>query len=152
VTGLTTDFQANSENGGCMPAPEEVHVRFGSMAITRGAFHGTAHPSSATPTTDAIRGRFTTATKVTGAIGESYTITSLPPCHGTEPFSAQYVGPTAASAAPVLTSMRLHLVIAGSPFVNATYVFAGARETRISNFNPGTEQITLSYARGRKAR
>jgi hypothetical protein len=48
--------------------------------------------------------------------------------------------------------MRLHLVIAGSPFVNATYVFAGARETRISSFNPGTEQITLSYARVRKTR
>ncbi len=208
VTGLTTDFQANSENGGCMPAPEEVHVRFASMAITGGAFHGTAHPSSATSTTDAIRGRFTSARRVSGTIAESYTITSLPPCRGSEPFVAQYVGPTASSAASVLTvtgagrkatftnvnaqfgnlvtptgtpklgsagtafitvqarrltaaqsralkgpitSMQLHLVIAGSPFVNTTYAFTGARETAVATINPGTQQITLSYADVRKA-
>ncbi|HEY6523890.1 MAG TPA: hypothetical protein VIY10_09000 [Solirubrobacteraceae bacterium] len=209
VTGLTTDFQANSENGGCMPAAEEVHVRFASMAITGGAFHGTAHPSSATPTTDAIRGRFTSATRVSGTIGESYTITSLPPCRGSEPFVAQYVGPTASSAASVLTvtsggrkatftnvgaqfgnlvtptgtptlgtagtafftvqarrlsaaqsralkgpitSTRLHLVIAGSPFVNTTYAFTGTHVTGLASTNPGTQQITLSYADVRKAR
>jgi hypothetical protein len=209
MTGLTTDFQANSENGGCMPASDEVHVRFASMAITGGAFHGTAHPSSASPTTDAIRGRFTSATRVSGKIGESYTITSLPPCRGTEPFVAEYVGPTAASAASVLTvtgagrkatfinvsaqfgnlvtstgtpklgtagtafitvqanrlsaaqsralkgpitSMRLHLVVAGSPFVNTTYAFTGAHEASITSVNPGTQQITLSYANVRQAR
>jgi hypothetical protein len=209
VTGLTTDFQANSENGGCMPAAEEVHVRFASMAITGGAFHGTAHPSSAAPTTDAIRGRFTSATRISGTIAESYTITSLPPCRGNEPFVAQYVGPTASSAASVLTvtgagskatfpnvnaqfgnlvtptgtpklgtagtafitvqarrlsaaqsralkgpitSMRLHLVIAGSPFVNTTYAFTRARETGLASINPGTQQITLTYADVRKTR
>jgi hypothetical protein len=41
--------------------------------------------------------------------------------------------------------MSLHLVIAGSPFVNATYRFAGARETGLSTVNPGAQQITFTY-------
>jgi hypothetical protein len=209
VTGLTTDFQANSENGGCMPASEEVHVTFATMAITAGAFHGSTHASSATPTTYMIRGTFAGATRVTGKISESYAITSLPACHDTSPFVAQYVGPSAASAVSTLTvagagrtalfrnvsaqfgslvtptgtpkvraggvafityparrltsaqnrvlkgpirSMSLHLVTAGSPFVNTTYRFKGARETRLSTVNPGTIQITLSYTDVTKGR
>ena len=206
VTGLTTDFQANGGSG-CMPAPEVLNVRFGSMKISAGAFHGSAHPSSATPTTDAIRGSFASATRVTGRISSSYTITSLPPCHGTEPFVAQYVGPTAAATVSTLTvtgnghkatfadvsaqfgnlveptdtpklgaageafitysarrlsaaqsaalkgpitSAVLHLVVAGSPFVNATYRFTGATDKGISSFTPGVFQITLDYTDVRK--
>jgi hypothetical protein len=61
---------------------------------------------------------------------------------------------TAAQSAALkgpITSMRLHLVIAGSPFVNTTCASTGARATHIAGINPGTQQITLTYANVRKA-
>jgi hypothetical protein len=47
---------------------------------------------------------------------------------------------------PIRSTSR-HLVIAGSPFVNATYRFAGARETGLSTVNPGAQQITFTYTK-----
>jgi hypothetical protein len=46
-----------------------------------------------------------------------------------------------------IRSMSLHLVIAGSPLVNATYRFAGVRDTGLATANPGVQQITFAYTK-----
>jgi hypothetical protein len=62
-----------------------------------------------------------------------------------------HLGPEPGLKGPI-RSMSLHLVIAGSPFVNTTYPFKGARETRLSTVNPGTIQLMLSYTDVTKGR
>ncbi len=98
ITNLTTDFQGNG--GGCMPAPEVVQTKFAPLTIQRASFHTgkEVHFPSGISEHFTIQGKFASTTIVRGKINNSYTITSLPPCNDTQPFSATYVGPNSSSA------------------------------------------------------
>jgi hypothetical protein len=91
ITSLRTDFEATIDCG--PPAEPAPYFTFPAIEVSGGDFHGstTVVNAGGTSPTFTIKGSFTSATKASGTIHESFSYpkNALPPCSETDTFKAE---------------------------------------------------------------